>query len=45
MGGNLVGVTVVGAKALLEDEGEIKITLPDVVHVASNMVAPALLPA
>jgi uncharacterized protein YuzE len=43
--GNLVGVTIVGAKALIEDAGEIKITLPDVVHVASDMVAPALLTA
>jgi hypothetical protein len=30
---------------LIEDEGEIKVTLPDVVHVASDMVAPALLTA
>ena len=43
--GNLVGVTIVGAKALIDDEGEIKITLPEVVHVASDMVAPALLTA
>jgi len=43
--GHLVGVKIVGAKALLEDEGEIKITLPYVVHVASDIVAPALLPA
>jgi uncharacterized protein YuzE len=43
--GNLVGVTIVGAKALIEDGDEIKITLPDVIHVASDMVAPALLTA
>lgn len=40
--GRLVGVTIVGAKALLEAEGEIKITVPEVVHVALGDVAPAL---
>lgn len=43
--GRLVGVTIVGAKALLDAEGEIKITVPEVVHVASGDVAPALVTA
>ncbi|HEV7941833.1 MAG TPA: DUF2283 domain-containing protein [Solirubrobacteraceae bacterium] len=40
--GKLVGVTIVGAKALLHTDDEIQITLPEVVHVASGEVAPAL---
>jgi uncharacterized protein YuzE len=40
--GKLVGVTIVGAKALIDSEGEIKITLPEIVHVGSDAVAPAL---
>ena len=40
--GNLVGVTIVGAKSLIDGEGEIKITLPEIVHVDSDTVAPAL---
>jgi uncharacterized protein YuzE len=43
--GKLVGVTIVGAKALLTAEGEIKITVPEVMHVASGDVAPALVEA
>ncbi|MHB1538482.1 MAG: DUF2283 domain-containing protein [Solirubrobacteraceae bacterium] len=43
--GRLVGVTIVGAKALLDAEGEIKITVPEVVHVASDEVALALVEA
>jgi hypothetical protein len=38
--GNLVGVTIVGAKALLDQNGEIKITLPEVVRVDSETVSP-----
>ncbi|MFI5010291.1 MAG: DUF2283 domain-containing protein [Solirubrobacterales bacterium] len=41
-GGNLVGVTILGAKSLIDKEGEIKITLPEIVHVGSAAVAPAL---
>jgi uncharacterized protein YuzE len=41
-GGKLVGVTIVGAKALLHADGEIQITLPEVVHVSSGEFAPAL---
>ena len=41
-GGNLVGVTIVGAKGWIDREGEIKITMPDLVHVPSDAVAPAL---
>jgi uncharacterized protein YuzE len=37
--GRLVGVTIVNAKSR---DGEIAITLPKVVHVASDTVAPAL---
>lgn len=40
--GSLVGVTVVGAKSLLDGEGEIKITVPEIVRVGSEAVAPAL---
>jgi uncharacterized protein YuzE len=40
--GSLVGVTIVGAKSLLDDEGEIKITVPEIVRVGSDAVAPAL---
>jgi uncharacterized protein YuzE len=40
--GKLVGVTIVGAKQLIEKDGEIKITVPEVVRVDSQAVAPAL---
>lgn len=40
--GRLVGVTIVGAKALIDREGEITITLPEIVHVHSDEVRPAL---
>jgi uncharacterized protein YuzE len=40
--GHLVGVTIVGAKSLIDQDGEIKITLPEVIHVGSEAVAPAL---
>jgi uncharacterized protein YuzE len=43
--GSLVGVTIVGAKTLIDSEGEIKITLPEIVHVGSDVVAPALVAA
>jgi hypothetical protein len=39
---HLVGVTIVGAKSLIDREGEITITLPEIVHVDSDTVAPAL---
>lgn len=44
-GGKLVGVTIVDAKALLAAEDEIKITVPEVVHVPSGDVAPVLVEA
>jgi uncharacterized protein YuzE len=44
-GRNLVGVTIVGAKSLLDSEGEIKITVPEIVRVGSDVVAPALVDA
>jgi uncharacterized protein YuzE len=40
--GDLVGVTIVGAKSLLDGTGEIKITVPEIVRVGSDAVAPAL---
>jgi uncharacterized protein YuzE len=44
-GGDLVGVTVLNAKRLLDRDGELKITVPEVVHVHSDAVAPALVGA
>jgi uncharacterized protein YuzE len=43
--GNLVGVTVLNAKRLLDRDGELKITVPEVVHVRLDAVAPALVGA
>jgi uncharacterized protein YuzE len=40
--GNLVGVTIVGAKTLLDRDGEIKITVPEVMRLDSKTVSPAL---
>ncbi len=40
--GRLVGVTIVDAKSLIDREGEIAITVPEVVHVGSDTVGPAL---
>jgi uncharacterized protein YuzE len=40
--GRLVGVTIVNAKSLIDRDGEIAITVPEVVHVDSDAVAPAL---
>jgi uncharacterized protein YuzE len=40
--GSLVGVTIVGAKSLLDGTGEIKITVPEIVRVGPDVVAPAL---
>ena len=40
--GGLVGVTIVGAKSLIDRDGEIKITLPEIIRVGSAVVAPAL---
>ena len=44
-GGQLVGVTIVGAKSLIDREGEITITLPEIIHVDSDTVTPALVSA
>ena len=38
-------VTIIGAKALIDREGEIKITLPEIIHVDSRVLAPALVAA
>jgi uncharacterized protein YuzE len=43
--GNLVGVTVLGAKRLLDRDGELTITVPEVMHIGSDAVAPALVAA
>lgn len=43
--GHLVGVTIVGAKSLIDREDEIKITVPEIVRVGSAAVAPALVDA
>jgi len=43
--GNLVGVTLVGAKSLIDEAGEIKLTLAEIVRVDANTVAPALVGA
>ena len=43
--GRLVGATIVGAKSLIDREGEITITLPEIVHVDSDTVTPALVSA
>ena len=43
--GRLVGAMIVGAKSLIEREGEITITLPEIVHVDSDTVTPALVSA
>jgi uncharacterized protein YuzE len=40
--GSLVGMTIIGAKALVNREREIKITLPRIVRLDSDTVAPAL---
>jgi uncharacterized protein YuzE len=40
--GSLVGVTILNAKLLIERDGEIKITVPEIVRVGSAAVAPAL---
>lgn len=43
--GRLVGVTILDAKLLLERDGEIKITVPEIVRVGSAAVARALVGA
>jgi uncharacterized protein YuzE len=43
--GNLVGVTVLNAKRLLDRDGELRITVPAVMRVGSDAVAPALIAA
>ncbi len=40
--GNLVGVTIVGAKRLVERDGKVTITVPKVVRVDAEAIAPAL---
>ncbi len=40
--GELVGVTIVGPRRLLDDEGEITITIPERVHVSEGTLAGAL---
>ncbi len=40
--GKLVGVTVLNAKRLLERDGELKVTVPEVVRADADALAPAL---
>jgi uncharacterized protein YuzE len=40
--GNLVGVTILNAQHRLDHDGELTITIPEVVHVTRDAVAPAL---
>jgi uncharacterized protein YuzE len=42
---NLVGVTIVGVKRLLERDGKVTITVPKVVGVDAEAIAPALMTA
>lgn len=42
---NLVGVTIVGVKRLLEQDGKVTITVPKVVRVDAEDIAPALVTA
>jgi uncharacterized protein YuzE len=41
--GELVGVTIVGAKHLVERDDAITITVPKVVHVGEDAIAPVLM--
>jgi uncharacterized protein YuzE len=43
--GELIGVTIVNARWLLEHEGEITITIPEQVHVQPAALEDALAPA
>jgi hypothetical protein len=38
-------VTILGAKRLIERDGELTITVPEVMHVGSDAVAPVLIAA
>ena len=42
---NLVGVTILGAKRLVERDGKVTITVPKVVRVDADVIAPALVTA
>jgi uncharacterized protein YuzE len=42
---NLVGVTLVGVKRLLAQDGKVTITVPKVVRVDAEVIAPALVVA
>lgn len=42
---NLVGVTIVGVKRLLEQDGKVTATVPKVVRVDAEVIAPALVTA
>jgi uncharacterized protein YuzE len=43
--GQVIGLTIVNARWLLERDGELAVTLPEQVHVSSSALAPALAPA
>ena len=42
--GELIGVTIVAAKEIMEREGEIILTLPERVRLSPDALAPALTP-
>ncbi len=42
---NLVGVTIVGVKRLLERDGKVTITVPKAIRVDAEVIAPALVTA
>lgn len=43
--GELIGVTIVNARWLLEHEGEVKLTIPEQLHVTPDALQDALLVA
>ena len=43
--GQIVGLTIINARWLLDRDGELAVTLPEQVHVSSSALAPALAPA
>jgi uncharacterized protein YuzE len=40
--GQVIGLTIINARWLLERDGELAVTLPEQVHVSSTALAPAL---
>ena len=40
--GQIIGLTIINARWLLERDGDLAVTLPEQVHVSSSALAPAL---